>query len=113
MKPTPITIWIEVGLEEEIPTKLALCNTCDGKGSQALHGIALTQDDLADWSQDEMESYCNGEYDTPCETCGGPGRVSVIDEDRCTPKQIEIYRKEEQERWEDEACQRAEQMMGA
>ena len=87
MEITPLTVWIE-DVEEEIPTKLALCNTCDGKGYRALHGIALTQDDLADWSQEEKETYMDGGYNTPCGTCRGTGRINVIDEDNAPPNRL-------------------------
>jgi RecJ-like exonuclease len=112
MEITPLTVWIE-DVEEEIPTKLALCNTCDGKGYQALHGIALTQDDLADWSQEEKETYMDGGYNTPCGTCRGTGRINVIDEDRCTSEQIELYRKQQEQFWADEAVARSEIEHGA
>ena len=71
MEITPLTVWIE-DVEEEIPTKLALCNTCRGTG-----------------------------------------RINVIDEDKCTSEQIELYRKQQEQFWADEAVARSEIEHGA
>ena len=56
------------------------CPTCRGKGTQALYGIALTQADREDWSDDELDDYKNGLYDTPCGDCGGDGQVESYQE---------------------------------
>jgi RecJ-like exonuclease len=55
------------------------CEACRGTGQVALHGIALTSFDLAEWSQEELEDYAVGNYDTPCEVCRGSGHVSGED----------------------------------
>lgn len=51
------------------------CQTCNGTGYRALHGIALTQEDTVDWSFEDWENYRSGVFDTPCPVCLGSGRV--------------------------------------
>jgi len=53
------------------------CERCRGKGTQALHGIAITSDEFygPDWDAQMREDYMNGLYDTPCTLCGGSGRI--------------------------------------
>lgn len=56
------------------------CPRCDGKGTQALHGIAIPMDQfMEEWDEQSREDYFAGLYDTPCSMCGGKGEMS--DED--------------------------------
>ena len=50
------------------------CETCQGRGWLALHGEALTGADLEEWSEEELDDYMSGRYDTVCEICDGTGR---------------------------------------
>ena len=53
------------------------CPNCRGKGTVALHGIAIPADEFRnEWHEDEQEAYLNGDYDTVCETCNGSGTVT-------------------------------------
>jgi hypothetical protein len=52
-------------------TDWIVCPDCHGEGKHALHGIALTESDRAEWSEDELEDYREGLYDTLCVTCHG------------------------------------------
>ena len=52
--------------------KWIVCPDCDGEGKHALHGIALTQDDIEEAGGEEfLDDYMSGAYDTVCETCKG------------------------------------------
>lgn len=52
--------------------KWEICCNCDGEGSHAKHlGII----DTDEWSDDELDAYMGGAYDTPCEVCRGTGKV--------------------------------------
>ena len=49
-----------------------ICCNCDGNGSHAKHlGIIDTEE----WSDEELDAYMNGGYDTACEVCDGTGKV--------------------------------------
>lgn len=50
------------------------CENCQGRGMVALHGIALTAEDLEDWSEEEVDQYVTGKFDTICDICDGTGR---------------------------------------
>ena len=53
------------------------CERCNGKGTQALYGIAITADEWngPDWDDESRERYLDGSYDTPCTLCGGSGKI--------------------------------------
>ena len=69
------------------------CEECEGRGTVALHGIAITASEFDEWDGDEIEAYSNGSYDTTCEACEGSGKVD--------PEAAESYQ-------EDRAMMRAE-----
>lgn len=75
------------GVEITLPTRNAICPTCDGEGThvnRAIDGNGLTAEDLAD--EDFRESYMSGAYDVPCEECRGRRVVREVDKDRLTPE---------------------------
>ncbi len=53
------------------------CPECRGKGTLALHGMAITADEWngPDWDDDMRDNYMAGHYDTLCEFCNGRGHV--------------------------------------
>lgn len=51
------------------------CEDCKGTGKRALHGMAYSASEIAQWSPEEVESYISGDYDTVCEFCDGDGKV--------------------------------------
>lgn len=86
---------VNVGEEDEgqnIPVRYEVCGTCDGKGSHvnpsidADHGI--TREEF-DEDPDFKESYFRGDYDQPCNECGGRRVAPVVDTDRATPAQVQ------------------------
>lgn len=106
--PTPRkeTITVFVGEDEqEMPAKFAVCPSCDGRGTHALHGIAITADEWngPDWDDDSRDGYLNGRYDTTCEECAGRRVVLVPDRKRATKAQLAAYR---EDREFDEECRR-------
>lgn len=54
------------------------CPTCEGRGTQTLHGEAYTADDMAELGPEFFEDYMEGVYDHACDTCGG---ARVVDEE--------------------------------
>lgn len=69
----PHAEWDHEFVTEAEPMK---CPNCRGKGTVALHGIAIPAEEFNDWHPDEQEMYLNGDYDTVCETCNGSGTVT-------------------------------------
>lgn len=88
-----ITFEDDDGVEHELPGKFILCHTCDGKGSQALHGIAIPMDEFMgpDWDDESRQAYFDGDYDTVCPTCHGKRVMLVIDTDACPKKLLKQY----------------------
>ena len=52
------------------------CPRCDGKGTQALHGIAIAGEEFNEWAQEEQDAYIRGDYDTPCTMCNGKKTIT-------------------------------------
>lgn len=93
MKNPTITVYLNGGEEQEMPARYKLCPTCEGRGMQALHGIAITAEEWnsPDWDDESREQYLNGGYDTPCTECNGRRVVAVPDRTRATPEQLAAY----------------------
>lgn len=96
-----------------LPTKPALCPTCDGHGKHSRHLGAFTQSDREEWDPDEWDDYMTGSYDRTCETCNGKRVVEEVDEEQLTPAQRKAWRKQCREDAEYEAICAAERRMGA
>ena len=64
-----------------IQGKLVLCDECEGTGTEALHGDAIPQKELSQWTDEEQDHYFNGAYGTKCETCKGTGRITIVTKD--------------------------------
>ena len=106
---------IVVSDDEEIavPGVWEICDNCQGNGYQALHGIAFTAEDLADWDQDELQAYYQGDYDTRCPECNATGKVSVPDLTELTPAQVRYYREVQSHMAEAERYAEMERRLGA
>lgn len=85
------------GNEIELPSCWAICGTCRGNGTLALHG----------------ETYMNGGYDTACDDCGGSGKLKVVDEDALSLELRAAWETWRRELAESRACEAAERRMGA
>ena len=78
---------------QSVPLKVALCPNCDGEGkhmteSMRCHGY--TSDEIEEnGGQDFIDEMRSGMYDVCCETCGGLGRVLVVDEGHADPDVLE------------------------
>lgn len=95
--------------EEEMPARFAVCPTCGGRGSQALHGIAITADEWngPDWDDESREMYLSGGYDTVCPECRGQRVVLVPDRARATKRQLSAWY---EMRRHDAECRREQEM---
>lgn len=93
-----------------LPTKWAICPTChgDGKVRPTLSDIAVSEMD-----PEERQDYFAGHMDRHCDHCRGTGKIKVLDEARCDPKDLAEYRFQELQRYHAEQASEAERRMGA
>lgn len=99
----------------KLPTRMEVCPDCHGKGhhvNRAIDGNGLSYDD-PDLDDEFWENYRSGVYDVTCDTCHGRNVVEVVDEERCTPAQLDKWHRHCQDAWECHAIWRAETRMGA
>lgn len=104
----------------ELPVKMAVCGTCDGKGSHvnpAIDGNGITASEFAE-DPEFAKDYFGGIFDVVCYDCGGNNVVPDINRDENV--YTEEHAKSEarfDEHMEDEAAfaaeQAAERRMGA
>jgi hypothetical protein len=120
----------EVTATAAFPGRFEVCSLCHGKGSHVdpsidAGGISEDDefweddyDDEADVENGENPSrYARGDYDIPCNCCGGKRVELVIDRERCArdPKLVVLlaeYDEYQEEQDEYEAERRAERRMG-
>jgi DnaJ-class molecular chaperone len=109
-----ITILGEDDNEIELPTKWAICGTCDGEGrhSQHLGAHTASEFDEAFGTPEEKEDYFNGFYDKSCEDCDGTGKVKIVDDARLTDEQRAKLHAEVEDDHEYEAMVEAERRFG-
>jgi hypothetical protein len=77
-----------------IPFKYSVCTTCNGTGhhvNPAIDSHGITDDERSQWPHDESDRYFGGVYDIPCYGCQGSRLVAVLDEQRATKAQKQIY----------------------
>jgi len=109
-------------IELELPSKMEVCNDCQGHGSvlcEGMRGYGYSQEEFEEsFSDDEdREAYFTrgGKYDVTCPTCHGDNVVPVVDEALIPEKDKAAYAEwqkseEQRARWdaEDRATMRME-----
>ena len=97
----------------ELPGTRIVCDRCRGEGvhDHPAFSNGLTSEDFED--EDFREGYFSGRYDVVCECCKGANVITVPDEERCTPEQLEAYDKHINEERSYRAEIEAERRMGA
>ena len=104
-----------VPVPDHLPTRWAICDSCTGNGTMVnpsidAGGLSVDMQDNHEFMQD----YMSGQFDVPCNQCGGSGKVKEIDRDRADfAEQIAEYDQEVEDHYASEAESRAERMMGA
>lgn len=68
-----------------IPGSWVICHHCKGSGGSSAYLGAFSRDEFEEaFDYDEREAYFRGDYDRPCEFCGGSGKVVEVDVKRCS-----------------------------
>lgn len=104
--------------EQTLPTCWAICDTCQGHGtdrgaSVECDGGGFTSSEWAEQDEDFKQDYLAGNFDRPCGTCGGPGKVLVADRSQTTPEQNKQYDAQLKDDADYESLCAAERRMGA
>jgi len=97
-----LTLYHDDGTEEvtQLPGRWCICGQCDGNGTSSAYLGAFTSSEWAEQDDDFKHDYLRGDYDRPCESCGGTGKVWSIDSRKLTKAQRQAL--------QDEADYRAE-----
>lgn len=109
-----IESYDEFGAEVQLPSKKVICPRCHGEGTHvnpSIDGNGLTYEEF-DGDEDFRKDYFAGRYDVVCHTCNGHNVVDVLNEDQCTPEQIQAHLDHLKDLWEIEACYEAERRAG-
>lgn len=83
----------EVG--HRLPAKYEVCDRCCGEGSHvhpAIDGNGITASEWAEWDDEEKQDYLAGNYDVPCEKCGGQRVLLVPDLDLLEKQDPELFK---------------------
>ncbi len=114
MRPKPLIIEDDGGVEIELPTKWAVCGRCRGDGVHDHPAFAngISQEEFAE-DPDFKEDYFRGKYDVVCTTCHGERVTSVPDWDRMTEAQKVLLQEHYQAERDFRAEEAAERRMGA
>ena len=95
-----ILIYLENGDEKtlEIPTKKAVCPSCNGEGTElrgGLKGYAFTESDREEMGDIEfyetMDAINEGRYDVTCSECNGRNVVDVADLEKMNDQDRKDY----------------------
>jgi len=91
-----------VGDEEKtLPMKWCICGQCEGEGQSSGYMGAFTSDDMDQMDQDFIDDYFAGNFDRPCDACGGSGKIQEVDEERLSPEDLKAWYAQEEQRWRD------------
>lgn len=103
-------------VEHTVSYTFAVCPTCEGQGTHvnpSIDASGLTASDLAEWDDEDHESYRGGAYDVPCYECAGQRVVPEMDRSKVSPELLEQLDAAASDDAAYEAECRAERMMGA
>ena len=97
-----------------LPHKWGVCDVCRGNGTHVNPSIdcgGLTAKDFAR-DPDFSEAYGRGEYDQPCNKCGGRTTVPVADFDRISEEDRKVYEAQQDAEYADRQMELAELRFG-
>lgn len=84
-------------VHHQLPAVWEICGGCDGEGKSSAHLGCFTASEFEEAfdSPNDQDAYFNGAYDRQCTTCGGSGKIKIIDRDRMNPEILEEYDREQ------------------
>lgn len=88
-----------------MPGHWAICHSCSGHGGSSAYLGAYTREEFEEafGTPEEQEAYMRGDYDRPCECCGGSGKVWIVNVRACTfAEKRELVEQRRSARWEAE-----------
>jgi hypothetical protein len=97
-----------------LPHKWGVCDVCNGNGTHVNPSIdcgGLTAKDFAR-DPDFAEAYGRGEYDQPCNKCGGRTTVPVPDFGRISDEDRKVYEAQQDAEYADREMELAELRFG-
>tara|TARA_R110000868_G_scaffold176248_1_gene413714 strand:+ start:127 stop:474 length:348 start_codon:yes stop_codon:yes gene_type:complete len=99
--------------EVVLPTKCAVCDVCNGKGSvghPAYDGmpISIFNDD-----PEHADDYFSGRLDVTCPECSGKRVVDVVDTERMSAEHVELWYQQLEAERDSYLERQAERRMGA
>ncbi len=104
------TLYTEDDGEVELPFKWEICGQCRGHGTSSRYLGAFTADQMRE-DPEFAEDYMNDEYDRTCETCGGSGKVKVLDRTKTPADQLEAYDAQQRDLEDVRSIERQERLM--
>lgn len=88
----------EYDKEVNLPGKWEICWRCRGEGVHDHEAFSNGFTGNEEWfDEDCREAYYNGQFEVPCDECGGSGKIVVVDEAACNEEQLKILKK-----WQDD-----------
>jgi len=108
-------LYLEDGTEKPLPTRWVVCPVCKGAGSHVNPSIDCGGISAEDFDQDPefTDAYARGVYDVTCHKCEGRTTVRAVNLEALTPEELKAYQRQERDRRELDAMERAEFMRGA
>ena len=104
------TVYDDNGEPRELPYKYEICGSCKGHGKSSGYLGAFTPAQLAE-DPEFAEDYMRGDYDRPCEVCGGSGKVKVLDRAKTSKADVRRYNEQCAEERRMRAIERQERLM--
>lgn len=98
------------GGRRELPFFWAICGQCQGEGKSSAYLGAFTSERMDEAGPEFREDYISSAYDRTCETCGGSGKVKVVDQKRMTRADAATYTEQQQDEAEARAVERQERL---
>lgn len=111
---TPETVLYSGDGEQprQLPTRWAICGTCQGEGKHSQALGCFTSEEMADQGPEFLQDYLDGAYDAACGPCEGTGKIKRVDIQALAPADQEAYREQLQGEADDRAECEAERRMG-
>lgn len=99
--------------EIQLRTIKVVCWRCDGEGSHDCWRGGMTTDEMDEQGPEFLDDYMSGMYDAVCEECHGLRVLDEVDETANDPRELALWREQQQQLADMRAEEAAERAMGA